>query len=220
MKDNSRFFSNEMSNVESFDNMGGEFNFTQDLNADGQPTVEADPFIITLHNSTGSDIIDVAFIRPSESLRAGVFNNGVWGTTGGVIKGLVVTYGYAGTTYEDFLNDLMVSPVTIEKTYIYAATQIQMLTSIQRTVKNTVGGFGGETLTPVIDPYQNQQLVAILKKEFTLDRFTTLTLASLAHGETVRYSFYPKNKLNATAQLGGASAVKTFNTAKISIANL
>ena len=212
--DNKRFFNEQLSKLDNFENFD-DLNF-DDLNADAAAETavpqKSRPYIVTLQNSTGVAVSNVTFINPIGGLRENVFNSGV-------NAGIVVSYGYANTTYEDFLRDILTAPARIYQTYIFCGTsEVQLLESIEHTTKNSTGSSQSMTLNPIIDPYQNRGTAAIIEDDFILDRFTTLTLASLAATTTVKFMFYPFKVTSATKGLVGQSATRTLAPAKISIA--
>lgn len=196
---------NSFNNQDLYGNAGdnwAEFS-NQDLYAEGGDVEpDAEPYTISLYNSTNTAISDVAFLDAIQSI----------GTTNdGVTAGITPTYDIPGTTYATFLKFLQTQAVWIGKVYIESATAAQLTKAISIETTNVRGKSASEVYSPKKNPYENITTAMVLDKRFILNGWTKLTIASIAAGATVTYSFYAMKETSSTALLTGKPANKFAN---------
>lgn len=172
--------------------------------------MRSQPYIITVSNaSNGNVAIDVfgAYVYLNNS----GFSNGSL-----TVSNVTISSNLSNVTYYNLLNQSSVSPFTIGSTLISSVngTASQILQPITLTTTDANGNQAVKTLTPVIDPYQNQSGVLELKQPFRIDGFTKLSFTIFA-STSVQFQFYPSDTINIARGLGGNPASKQFASPKI-----
>ncbi len=202
--DDDMYFAGDMSNWFAADGEGAPV-------AAASP-MRSQPYIITVSNASNTALsVDLfgAYIYLNNTTYT--FTNGNF-----VSGGLVITSNIANVTYYNLLQQSSVSPFTIGSTLISSVngTGAQVLQPLTLTTQDANGNQAQKTLTPVIDPYQNQSTVVELKQPFRVDGFTKLSFTVFA-ATSVQFQFYPSDTINIARGLGGNPVSKQYGSPKI-----
>lgn len=189
-------------------NADDDNDFSNDVYANGNMNKQGNvptstPFIVSLTNTTTSAISNVAFLNAANSVQDT--------TTFGLPTGITATYGVAGVSYLTFLYSLLTQSAKIGITYMQSDSQVQLLQTLKLETYNVRGSGAYDTMTPIINPFQQQAGVLVLGNQFILNGFTKLTIASIAASTSVSFKFYPVAEESSIGGLTGKGANKLSN---------
>jgi hypothetical protein len=191
---------------ENFSNYDGWNNFTDAYNyADGQGSASALaslPFVINISNSTTDDVANVVFLNANlaGNATAPAFGNNAAITI--VMDGGVITYA-------EFLQSIKSEPFKVGQMYLESSNTSQPYKALEITNREANGRKLVTPVNPRRDPMQFQAGVVIVKAEFTVDAFTSITTTILASAD-LTVSLYPKEQLNVARSLDGRTVAKQY----------
>ena len=206
-----KYFDSEMEkvqeeylNTEGFMEFADEAGFAQQemLNAEGVASaVTSDPIIVTVQNSTTTDISNLEVLYASKRLA----NN----ATAGVNFGS----GIPNVTYTQILNSIIFTPFTVGLTRMIgsgssASAQIQSVYTIATYTLS--GAFAGKPQIPTFDSYQYQTGQIDVRSPYMLNGNTSFVLATLYASTTLTIQFYPSAMVNQLGALAQGNQVRQF----------
>ena len=188
-------------------------NMVESFNAVGSDVPTSVPYVFLVSNSTTGALTSVPIFDAIRALRNNTVNYGV-------TSGITVTSEIDGVTYEDFLRDLASGKsFKVQMTYALSSDLNTLTAAIKVETQNTSGQGAFTTLTPTIDPYQNNSSSMIFRNQYIMDKFTKWTIARIGASATIKYQIYPMSETSSTNQLVNQPSVKQFSDPNISIAN-
>jgi hypothetical protein len=195
------FFDDDLSFTASEDFMNQEGASPMGGNA---PTSQ--PYIITITN-TGSATSNFDVLGSFEKLGTATFSNGnlVSGTT-------TISSGVPNVTYQQMLYQFQTNPFSVGLTYIQSTNASQLLEVISVNTRDANGNLAQKSLTPVIDPYQNQTTVLAMRQGYRIDGYTKLVINSILGSATVKLYLYPSDNINISRSLAGRPASREFSS--------
>lgn len=193
-------FANEYSNYD-----GGWNNFTDPYNyADGdgagQDIASSLPFIINIANSTTVDVSNVVVLNANGGGTAPNFNNSA---------AITITMDNGDVTYAEFLQDIKSSPFKVGMMYLQSANANQPFKSLIITHREANGRKVTLPVNPALDPMQQQSGVSIVRAQFPVNAFTSITTTILASA-TLTMRLYPAEQIDVARSLSGQSVSKGY----------
>ena len=76
--------------------------------------------------------------------------------------------------------------------------------------KDANGNQAQKTLTPTVDPYQQQTNVLALRQPYRMDGFTKLTIPIIYAQTTITLRIYPSDTINLARGLAGRSVSQEY----------
>lgn len=196
---------------ENFSNYDGWSNFNDAYNyADGGSegtALSSLPFVINISNSTTADVSSVTFLNANlaGNASAPAFGNAA-----------AITITMDGTvTYAEFLQDIKSSPFKVGQVYLQSANANQPFKTLTIVNREANGRKVELPINPRLDPMQNQAGVSIVRTEFTVDAFTSITTTILGSA-TLTVSLYPKEQINVARSLSGQTVAKAYSKPNLS----
>jgi len=196
---------------ENFSNYDGWSNFADDYNyADGgseATALSSLPFVINIANSTTADVANVIFLNANlaGNATAPAFGNAA-----------AITITMDGTiTYAEFLQNIKSSPFKVGEMYLQSSNSLQPFKTLTIVNREANGRKVELPINPRLDPMQNQSGVSIVKVEFTVDAFTSVSTSLLA-STTLIVSLYPKEQINVARSLSGQTVSKSYSKPNLS----
>ena len=182
------------------------------------------PYIITITHTGGSNFtsgIDImgAFTYlntvPSASYAWVSGSLTVNSGTGGVIT---ISSALSNVNYQQFLFQTMTNPFSVGMMYTQAGANSagstnylsQITVPITLTTQDANGNQAQKTLTPTVDPYQNQTNVLALRQPYRADGFTKLTFPTIYAQTTTTIRIYPSDTINLARGLAGRSVSQEY----------
>jgi len=213
---NKRYFEEALENVnERFFNAGGDFEFAEDFNeqvyADGggqgaqAPTSQ--PYIISITNTSTVDVSNVVVLGSYSNLSATNFGN---------VTAIQISYGIPNVTYTEFLNQISNKPFKTGLTYLQSSNTSQILSVLSLTHKDANGNLCTKPITPVVDPYQQQNGSLAVRMAYTVDGFTSFTISSILASTTLKIYMYPSEKVDLRRSVAGFGADIAFSAPQVS----
>ena len=200
MKHEINFFANADMNANNNEvlNFGGaevsgmnNSNFSADA-APIQDSIESQPYIVKVANANTTEVTDQVILNAGQTY-------GKSGTNYGLDSGVTMTYLVPDVDIDQFLTDLLVANSYIGQLYIQSNNQANLTAPMKVSTYDVTGNSQGHIIDNVLDPYQNSTTAIISKKRFVWDKFTKLTISSIAASSYVTFRFYPIAN-NLTAQ--------------------
>ena len=196
---------------ENFSNYDGWSNFNDAYNyADGGSegtALSSLPFVINISNSTTADVSSVTFLNANlaGNASAPAFGNAA-----------AISITMDGTvTYAEFLQDIKSSPFKVGQVYLQSANANQPFKTLTIVNREANGRKVELPINPRLDPMQNQAGVSIVRTEFTVDAFTSITTTILGSA-TLTVSLYPKEQINVARSLSGQTVAKAYSKPNLS----
>jgi hypothetical protein len=109
----------------------------------------------------------------------------------------------------------MNQPYSVGLTYIQSATANQILETVSVNTKDANGNLAQKTLSPIIDPYQQQSTVVAMKYAYRIDGFTKLIIRQVLANATVKLYFFPADNINISRALAGQSVARQFGNPNV-----
>ena len=133
---------------ENFNSMNG----SEFLNANGGSSAglggaTAQPYILSIANSTASAVANVVIGGAYTNLQASNFGNAA---------AITISMGIANLTYGEFLYQSMNKPFVVGLTYLSSANASQVLETLTIKQKDINGNESSKVIVPTLDPYQQQ----------------------------------------------------------------
>jgi hypothetical protein len=149
------------------------------------------PYIVNIENTTDKIIENVSLFFGNNQNELAFDKKGNY-----VANGLIISSGVPNVTYKHIVKNFITNKFNIGLTYMQSATSNQVLEKFTYKHQNSNGVFYGRTITPTIDPYQQQTNIVAVKTEYTLDGDTEIILHKVHPKTTVGMYFYPKEIFN------------------------
>jgi hypothetical protein len=156
---------------------------------------EANPFVVTLTNTTSSDVSSVTFLDAANAIALA-------GSNYGLNAAITVSYGVSNVTYSQFLYSILTGAVVIGRTLLVSATSLQLDESLTISVQNVRGEGRFQTIKPYKTTMQQQTDRVDIAQQFTLNGFTKITLKIIANA-SVTFNFYPVAVSSTVSRLTG-----------------
>lgn len=120
----------------------------------------------------------------------------------------------SGTTYTQMLYEAMNRPWVVGLTLI-SGTAAQIIQPCTVTEQNARGIIHTRPLVNVYDPYQNITTMIAQKMIYKIDGFTSITISTLSHAETVLMYLYPSFDTDVARTLAGEGINQQFGAPKV-----
>lgn len=164
------------------------------------------PYIISVQNTNTTtavssvSILD-AYTQLGESSPA--FGNGV---------NIAITSGLSNVTYTQLLRQLADKPIMVGMTYIQSSNATQVLETVTVQHNDANGNTASSTITPTLDPNQQQSGVITNYLNYRVDGYTKLTLNQVLANTTVKIYLYPKTKVDLAMGTVGANIDRSYSS--------
>jgi hypothetical protein len=187
---------------------------TAPFGANQRPVIEgimeeplSQPVILTISNSLDTAVSNFDVLGAYSNFDNATFNNGSLS-----ISGVTISSDITDLSYQHFLYQCMQQPFCVGITYIesVSGSPSQIIQNFKLTTQDTNGNQLVRNIEPIIDPYQQQSTIVAVKKSFSIDAFTKLTLSAINAFAVFRIHFYPSTLINLASGLQGASPTKRF----------
>jgi hypothetical protein len=159
----------------------------KDLEKSNDEIMTSLPYIVNIENTTDKIIENVSLFFGNNQNELAFDKKGNY-----VANGLIISSGVPNVTYKHIVKNFITNKFNIGLTYMQSATSNQVLEKFTYNHQNSNGVFYGRTITPTIDPYQQQTNIVAVKTEYTLDGDTEIILHKVHPKTIVRMYFYPK----------------------------
>jgi hypothetical protein len=207
--------------MENFANADGfiddDLSFTGDdffMNANGNMGVQAQtsqPYIVDITSTSGSAVTNFEVLGSYQYI-----NNAGFQPNGDLVIGsITISSGISDISYREMLYQFMNQPFSVGMTYIQSATANQILETISVNTKDSNGNLAQKSLSPIIDPYQNQTNVVVMKYAFRIDGFTKLIIRQVLANASVKLYFFPADNINLSRALAGQSVARQFGNPNV-----
>jgi hypothetical protein len=166
---------------------------------------EYQPFILNIKNTTDKIISNFDVLDGKEYINNEGFINGSL-----TIRGVSISSCITGIDYQQFLYETMQTPFHVGCPIIEWVVGCPLETShdIKLSTQVVNGNQQIQTISPMLDPYQQNSTTFVLKNNFSIDTFTTLTVCVLNPLSECRIHFYPRTLINLANGLLGSSLQK------------
>jgi hypothetical protein len=199
---------------ENFSNYAGDEwnNFNDDYNyADGNSAeteaLASLPFVINIANSTTNDVSSVTILGS---------NGALFGATNyGNNAAITITMDNGDVTYTEFLESIKSEPFKVGMMYLQSSNTSQPFKQLTITYKETNGRKVTLPISPALDPMQQQSGVTIVRHQFPVNAFTSISTTILASA-TLTMRLYPSQVLDIARSLSGQSVAKGFSRPNLS----
>lgn len=189
---------------------GYDYSYAEGQNNSAPSGQTSQPFIISLANSTSANI------TTSTSL-FGAFQ-AIGAVNNALNAGLIVASGMPNVTYQQLLYQSMNKPFAVGYMYIQGSNYgtnagspaAQILEVLTITQRDASGNQNTQPLKPIVDPYQQQTTITVLKFAYIIDAQTTVTPNQIWAFTTAIFSFYPAGDVNIARGLVGRSVNQDF----------
>lgn len=191
---------------ENFSNYAGdewnyfndEYNYADGGSVDAAASL---PFIINIANSTTNDVTGVQILGANSSL---------FGATNfGNNAAITITMDNGDVTYTEFLESIKSEPFKVGLMYLQSSNTSQPFKQLTITYREPNGRKVTLPVTPALDPMQQQSGVTIVRHQFPVNAFTTITTTILASA-TLTMRLYPSQQLDIARTLAGQSVAKGY----------
>jgi hypothetical protein len=207
--------------MENFANADGfiddDLSFTGDdffMNANGNMGGQAQtsqPYIVDITSTSGSAVTNFEVLGSYQYI-----NNAGFQPNGDLVIGsITISSGISDISYREMLYQFMNQPFSVGMTYIQSATANQILETISVNTKDSNGNLAQKSLSPIIDPYQNQTNVVVMKYAFRIDGFTKLIIRQVLANASVKLYFFPADNINLSRALAGQSVARQFGNPNV-----
>ena len=159
----------------------------KDLEKSNDEIIPSVPYIVNIENTTDKIIENVSLFFGNNQNELAFDKKGNY-----VANGLIISSGVPNVTYKHIVKNFITNKFNIGLTYMQSATSNQVLEKFTYKHQNSNGVFYGRTITPTIDPYQQQTNIVAVKTEYTLDGDTEIILHKVHPKTKVGMYFYPK----------------------------
>ncbi len=100
--------------------------------------------------------------------------------------------------YIDFLESSRSEPFLVGLVYLLSTNLDQLLTTFLLKATDSDGNNFEELVVPTLDPYQDNDQVILIKKQFVVDGNTEIIIDNLAENQSVTARFYPIKKTGSS----------------------
>lgn len=152
------------------------------------------PYVFNISNSTTDDVSSVTLL--------GANANTVGATNNGNAAAITITYQSGAVTYAQFLENIKSQPFKVGLMHIQSSNTSQPFQTLTITESSASGRSSTLPITPQLDPNQNQSGVTIVRHQFTVNAWLSISFTVLASA-TVTISMYPMQELNIARGIDG-----------------
>lgn len=192
-----------------WNNMADSYDYFDDYNyAEGDAGVgEANakaslPFNINISNSTTNAVSNVVILNANATTAAGVTNYGN-------LPSITITMDNGAITYGQFLESIKSEPFKVGLIYLQSANANQPFKALTIGYTEANGRTVTLPVTPRVDPMQNQTGVTIVRYQFPINAWTSITTTILPEA-TLSLAIYPSTQLDTARALTGRSVAKDY----------
>lgn len=184
--------------------VGTEYNYA-DAGMVGVPSnanpANSLPYVFNISNSTTDDVSSVVLL--------GANANTVGATNNGNAAAITITYQSGSVTYAQFLENIKSQPFRVGLMHLQSSNANQPFQTLTITQSSANGISTSVPYTPQLDPNQNQSGVTIVRYQFTVDAWVSITTTILASA-TLTVSMYPMQELNVARGIDGRPVDKVY----------
>lgn len=184
--------------------VGSEYNYA-DAGMVGVPSnanpANSLPYVFNIANSTTNDVSSVVLL--------GANANTVGATNNGNPAAITITYASGSVTYAQFLENIKSQPFRVGLMHLQSANTSQPFQTLTITQSDANGVSNTVPITPVLDPNQNQSGVTIVRYQFTVNAWVSITTTILASA-TLTVLMYPMQELNVARGIDGRPVDKVY----------
>jgi hypothetical protein len=204
---------------ETGDDLGADGDFEE---AAGQQRRSApqksSPFVINIDNTNiTSNATNVVIFNMANALWIAPTNEG-YGNGGDI----VISMGYAGSTYREMLLATSSVPFIVGLTLLQGISlgtggSAQAQTSSSITLTETLAN-GKKSDTPLLfypDIYQNQTNIVANRSTFKIDTFLKATISTVYANTRCQLTFYPSESASLTRNLAGKQPIRKYGNPKV-----
>jgi hypothetical protein len=161
------------------------------------PEQQSPPIIIKIKNTTSSDINNVDLYDAYANYQAGVAGNF------NQAAGITITSEIPNVTYLQMLANSWGKPMKIGRTVVISSTSLQAEEAFVIRHNTDYGQLIEYTVTPFIDPYQNQSDRIVESYNYILDGFTRIRFNTIIASASVVIRLYPASRFSPTNLAAG-----------------
>ena len=212
LADAQRSAHNEWLGADGF--IDGDLYFTEDptfFDADGNGAApsaapvsaapQSQPYIITVSNASAGAVSNFDVLGAFQYM-----NNSGFDSSGNLtISSVTISSAISNINYREFLYQSMMQPFTVGLSYIQSSNSSQVLETLTLNTRDSNGNQALKTLSPAIDPYQQQSTVIAFNQPYRIDGFTKLTIRTMFAATVLTLRFYPADNINLSRGLAGRS---------------
>lgn len=184
--------------------VGGEYNYA-DAGMVGVPSnanpANSLPYVFDIANSTTDDVSSVVLL--------GANANTVGATNNGNVAAITITYQSGTVTYAQFLENIKSQPFRVGLMHLQSSNTSQPFQTLTITEGQANGTSSTIPIRPVLDPNQNQSGVTIVRYQFTVNAWLSITTTILASA-TLTIMMYPMQELNVARGIDGRPVDKVY----------
>lgn len=159
------------------------------------------PFVINVQNTTTTDVSNVTILGS---------NGNLFGATNfGNSAAIVITMNNGSVTYTEFLEGIKSQPFNVGLMYLQSSNSSQPFQSLTISYKEMNGRLVQQPVMPALDPMQNQNGVTIVRYNFPVNSFTSISTTILGSA-TLTLRLYPSEQLDIARTLAGQSVAKGY----------
>lgn len=166
------------------------------------------PYIISIVNTNTATAFPVTILGANNTLAYTAPN---WQNSAAIS----ISMGISGISYSQYLYQSQQKSFSVGQTYYQSSTANQVLETLSLVSSDSSGNTSQKTLVPVIDPYQQQSTIVILKYSFIIDGNTSLVISSVLASTTVKIYLYPAETVSTARTLAGRRAVRNYGNPNI-----
>lgn len=159
------------------------------------------PFVINVQNTSTNDVSSVSILGSNGNL----FN----ATNFGNNAAIVITMNNGTVTYTEFLESIKSQPFNVGLMYLQSSNSSQPFQSLTIQYKEPNGRLIQQPVMPALDPMQNQNGVTIVRYNFPVNAFTSISTTILASA-TLTVRLYASEQLDIARTLSGQSVAKGY----------
>lgn len=170
------------------------------------------PYIIQISNASATAVANFDVLGAFQYLTNTGFSGGSL-----TISGVTISSGLSNINYQEFLSQSQISPFTVGMTYIssVSGSASQVLETITVNTRDANGNQALRTITPVLDPYQQQSGIIACKVPYRIDGFTKLTISSVLASSAFKLYFYPADNINIARGLAGSPVSRQYGNPQV-----
>lgn len=174
-------------------NDNDEFAGTDQVNKEKEITfyqISQMPYIVNVENTTNKSIEDVVLFFGNSQNELEFDKKGSY-----VANGLIISSGVPNVTYNHIVKNVITNKCNIKFTYIQSENNNQIVEELSIKIQDANGTCYTKTLSPKIDPYQQQNNIVAIKEDYTLDGNTAIILHQVHPKTILKMYFYPEIKI-------------------------
>lgn len=222
LADAQRSAHNEWLGADGF--IDGDLYFTEDptfFDADGNGAApsaapvsaapQSQPYIITVSNASAGAVSNFDVLGAFQYM-----NNAGFDSSGNLtISSVTISSAISNINYREFLYQSMMQPFTVGLSYIQSSNSSQVLETLTLNTRDSNGNQALKTLSPAIDPYQQQSTVIAFNQPYRIDGFTKLTIRSMFAATVLTLRFYPADNINLSRGLAGRAVSQQYGNPRL-----